>query len=273
MSNEEQNISPVVVVFVSITISLLFVAGIFFVKTGVPQLFLSPEHEGINSLLEKGNPAEALDMINAQSGLEKESDTSLLTQGKAWYLLAWKRYEKENWKSYAKDPKDWFVGDDVNKAVSCLARSSKSPETYLEATTMLGVIYMEKGWYQKAKSAFEDALRANPKYRDAFLYYGVSLSRLKQSAMAIKHLEKWENYLDDCDFVKNLFYLYLFDAKNYEVATNLGDTFLKIAVRGNPDIVGIKRELLDLSVRFPEFFNDDMTIIKDRPPEYKKRKK
>jgi tetratricopeptide (TPR) repeat protein len=277
-NKKEKEISPVIVTIIAVIISLVVVAIMFFVQTGILQTgvlerFMPKKHESINILLDRGKINEALDAISNQSDIVQGSDTSLFMQGKTWYLSAWLRYDNENWKDYAKNPADWFTGSDVDKALHLLKRSAESPATYAEATTLIGVIYMEKGWFDKAKFAFASVLKKDMSQRDAYLYYGVALSRTGQDAAAIKHLENWQNYQNDFDFLKNLFYLYLFGEKNYQKAAILGDMFLKTAPRGNPDIPKIKRELHDLTARFPEYFNDTMTIIKDRPPEFGQQRK
>jgi tetratricopeptide (TPR) repeat protein len=238
-----------------------------------PLSFSSKSQKPINELLNRGKIFDSFDIISNQPDSVQSSDTSLLTQGKAWYLIAWQRYESENWKSYAKNPNDWFLGKDVDKALMCLEQSAQSRDTWAQAATMIGVIYMEKGWYEKARNVFQNILKRDITQRDAFLYYGIVLSRLGQNENAVRHLEKWNDYLRDYDFVKNLFYLYLFDLKNYEKAAILGDIYLKIAPRGDVGIIKVKRELLDLVTRFPEYFYDTMVVIRDRPPEFKPRQR
>ena len=227
----------------------------------------------VNKLLDIGKPSEALDVISNQPDSIQKSDISFFTQGKAWYLIAWQRYESENWSSYAKNPNDWFEGNDVDNALFCLHRSAQSQETWAQATNMIGVIYMEKGWYERAKNTFQSILIKDVNQRDAYLNYGIVLSRQGKNENAVKHLERWNDCFNDPDFIKNLFFLYLFDLKNYEKAAVLGDLYLKIAPRGDIGILKVKRELIDLLSRFPEYFDDTMTVIKDRPPEFKPRRR
>ncbi|MCL1947626.1 MAG: tetratricopeptide repeat protein [Chitinivibrionia bacterium] len=268
------HISPVVVVIIFIIISFVIVAGIFFVKSGVLSDSLpsfSKPQKTVGELLDRGNPEQALEMIAVLPTEVQESDTSLYTQGKAWYLAAWKRYDADNWKDYAKDSRDWFFGPDVDNALRCLYASAQSEKTQSDAQVLIGVIYMDKGWFEKARIVFREVLNNEPTHREAYLNYGVVLSRLGRNEEAIKHLENIENYESDYDFVKNLFYLYLFEMKNYKQAAYLGNLFLNIAPRGNPDVPKVTREMLDLASRFPEFFDDTMYIIRTRPREFTPR--
>jgi tetratricopeptide (TPR) repeat protein len=277
-NDEHKSRHLVAVVIFSGIISTIVAVVLVSIRTGVLPSFTLPEfineqQKSIKELLDSGNPHDALDIIARQPDSILKSDTSLLTQGKTWYLIAWQRYDDDRWKNYAKNPKDWFEGSDVDKAVSCLLRSAQSAETWADATVMLGVVYMEKGWYEKSKNIFQSVLMKDVNHRDAYLYYGVALSRQGKYENAVKYLESRDGYLEDYDFVKNLFYLYLFNLKNYEKAAVLGDLYLKLAPRGDVGIIKVKRELLDLVNIFPEYFNDTMVVIKDRPPEFKPRQR
>jgi len=276
--DDDSEISPIVVTIVAAMLSFVIVAGVFFVQTGVLKLGIFdkilPKREiSLQELLDRGRTDEAIELLQSRPDIVQGSDTSLYTLGKAWYLSAWQRYDADNWRTYAQNPDDWFVGSDVDKALHNLKRSAESTVTYADATTLIGVIYMEKGWFARAKTAFENVLKRDASHRDAYLYYGVALSRAGQNAAAVRHLESWLNHKNDADFLKNLFYLHLFNIKDYEKAAALGDMFLKVAPRGNPDIPKIRRELHDLSGRFPEHFSDTMTIIRDRPPEFRQRQR
>ncbi|MDR0303792.1 MAG: hypothetical protein LBH98_03350 [Chitinispirillales bacterium] len=275
-NNERKSGHLLATIIISVIISTacaVFLVFMLTAKISLPSPFVLKPQKSITEFLDKGKTSEALDIISKQPDSIQKSDTSLLMRGKAWYLTAWQRYESENWKSYAKNSNDWFLGDDVDRALICLTQSAQSADTWAQATTMIGVIYMEKGWFEKAKNTFQSILKKDITQRDAFLYYGVVLSRMGQYENAINHLEKWSNYLSDPDFVKNLCYLYLFDLKDYEKAIFLGDIYLKIAPRGDVGIIRVKRELLDLVNRFPEYFNDTMLIISDRPREFQPRKR
>ena len=267
-----KHISSFAVIVISIISSFVIAALIFSVKTGVLSDYLPiKSQKSFDELLDRGKPEDVLEMIAVLPEDAQRSDTSLYTQGKAWYLTAWKRYDADNWKEYAKDPNDWFSGEDVDNALRCLYSSAKSDKTQSQARVIIGVIYMDKGWFEKARDTFREILNNDPAHREAYLNYGIVLSRMGRNMEAIRHLENVDNYENDCDFVKNLFYLYLFKMKNYAQAAYLGNLFLNIAPRGNPDVPKVKREVLDLAARFPEYFDDTMSIIKNRPPEFKQR--
>jgi len=289
MNNDEQKIGPGAVIVVSLIISVVVAAFLFSVRNGIFSMvlpenffedisevfyeFFPQEQPTMDALLSKGKPAEVLDMISNQPDSVQRSDTTILMRGKAWYLIAWQRFENERWSSYAKNENDWFIGEDIDSALACFSIAAKSENTWAEAATLIGAVYMEKGWFEKAKNVFQSVLERDRTQETAFLNYGIALSRLGHYESAVRHLEKWDDYLNDSEFLKNLFWLYLFNIKDYEKAAVLGDLFLRIAPKGDMGITRIKRELIDLSARFPEYFNDTMIVISERPREFAPRKR
>jgi tetratricopeptide (TPR) repeat protein len=289
MNNDEQKIGLGAVIIVSLIISVVVAAFLFSVRNGIFSMvlpegffediseifyeFFPQKRPTMDALLSKGKPTEVLDMISNQPDSVQRSDTTILMRGKAWYLIAWQRFENERWSSYAKNENDWFIGEDIDSALTCFAIAAKSENTWAEATTLIGAIYMEKGWFEKAKNVFHSILERDRTQQTAFLDYGIALSRLGHYESAVRHLEKWDDYLNDSEFLKNLFWLYLFNLKDYEKAAVLGDLFLRIAPKGDMGITRIKRELIDLSARFPEYFNDTMIVIIERPREFAPRKR
>ena len=289
MNNDEQRIGPAAVIVVSLIISVTVAAFLFSVRNGLLSMvlpenvfddiseffyeFFPQKRPTMETLLSKGKPTEVLDMISNQPDSVQRSDTTILMRGKAWYLIAWQRFENERWSSYAKNENDWFIGEDIDSALACFSIAAKSENTWAEAATLIGAVYMEKGWFEKAKNVFQSVLERDRTQETAFLNYGIALSRLGHYESAVRHLEKWDDYLNDSEFLKNLFWLYLFNIKDYEKAAVLGDLFLRIAPKGDMGITRIKRELIDLSARFPEYFNDTMIVISERPREFAPRKR
>jgi len=289
MSNDEQKIGSAAVVVVALIISVTVAAFLFEVRSGIfsevlPEEFsknlseifyeyFPQKRPTMDALLRKGKPNEVFDMISNQPDSVQRSDTTVLMRGKAWHLIAWQRFENERWKDYAKNESDWFMGEDVDSALACFSIAAKSENTWAQAATLIGAVYMEKGWFEKAKNVFHGVLERDRTQETAFLYYGIVLSRLGHPESAVRHLEKWDDYLNNSEFLKNLFWLYLFDLKDYKKAAVIGDLFLRIAPRGDMGITRIKRELIDLSARFPEYFNDTMIVIVERPREFAPRKR
>ena len=270
----ERDVSPVAITIMAVVASFVVVSAIFFTQTEIFGTSVLPKRaQSLKEMLDRGQVNQVIEMISNMPDHIRGSDSTLFILGKAWYLHAWQRNEGENWANYAQNPNDWFVGSDVDRALHYLQRSAESSATFADATTLIGVIYVEKGWFERAKSTFRNVLAKDPAQRDAYLFYGVALSREGRNDAAIKHLESWQGWQEDFDFLKNLFFLYLFNEKDYQKAAVMGDKFLRTAPRGNPDIPRVRRELHDLSARFPEYFNENMIIIRDRPPEFGQRQR
>ena len=280
--NKIERVTPIALIIVCIMISFVVVSGIFFVRSEffsenflnfMPEKFaqvIPQRHMNIDQLLLHGRPKDALEKIRSKAITEQSSDSMLYWRGRAWYLVAWQRYEDDRWREYAKNPSDWFVGSDVDSALHYLYRAAESDNTWAQSKALIGSIYMDKGWFQRAQNTFQRVLRVRP-HRESHLNYGITLSRIGRHRDAADFLKQWVGYETDPDFTRNLFFLYMFNLRNYPEAARLGNLFLLSAPRGHFDIPQVIRELRDLHTRFPEYFNDDMVIIKDRPPEFPNR--
>jgi len=204
MNNNEQKIGSAAVIVVALIISVVVAAFLFSVRSGIFSAVLPDDiskniseifyeyfpqnRPTMNALLSKGKPTEVLDMISEQPDSVQRSDTTILMRGKAWYLIAWQRFENDRWKSYAKNENDWFMGEDVDSALACFYIAAKSENTLAEATTLIGAVYMEKGWFEKAKNVFHGVLEKDRTQETAFLYYGIVLARLGHPENAVRHL-------------------------------------------------------------------------------------
>jgi len=273
MSNNQEPISPIVVIMICMIFSLMLVTGIFFVRTDLFKQLFPQKQQSFSELLQKGKPREVINIIASRPNIRRDSDTLLYLQGKAWYMIAWERYNDDRWREYAIDPNDWFVGKDVDNALNLLNRAAQSERTWGQAMTLIGSIYMDKGWFERARGTFDRVLLREPHNRDAYLNYGIVLSRMGEQKEAAEHLKKWKFYENDADFLRNLFFLYLFNIKDYSETARIGDLFLQNAPRGHFDVPKVRRELRDLAIRFPEYFNSNMVIMRDRPPEFRTRRR
>ena len=277
--NDVERISPTVVIIVCMTISLVIVSGLFFLRSDffsqhilnfLPENFarVVPQRNlNFDQLLLRGRPEEVLGVIRNRAATGQLSDTMFYWRGRAWYLVAWQRYENDRWREYAKNPADWFVGPDVDSALYFLYRAAESDNTWAQSMALIGSVYMDKGWFDRARNTFQIVLRRGP-HRESHLNYGITLSRTGRYRDAADFLKQWPDYENDYDFTRNLFFLYMFNLKNYSEAARMGDLFLQSAPRGHFDVPQVIRELRDLHTRFPEYFNDNMVIIRDRPPEF-----
>jgi len=284
LRKKSEHISPLAVSIVCIMISAVIVSGIFFISSDFFMQrfsdFLPENFRGFtlrrppnfDNLILHGNPEEILHEISRRPITKQGSDTMLFWKGKAWYLIAWQRYEDDRWRQYAQNPDDWFVGQDVDSALHFLYRAAESDRTWANSKALIGSIYMDKGWFQRAMNTFQRVLRRGP-HRESHLNYGITLSRLGRNREAADFLKRWDNYEADPDFTRNLFFLYMFNLRNFREAARLGNLFLETAPRGHFDVPLVRRELRDLYTRFPEYFNDSMVIIRDRPPEFPMRRR
>lgn len=229
--------------------------------------------KSLNQLYEEGLPREGLKKLNKLTPKEKNSAENLLWQGKLAFLATWKQYNDSAWDGYAENADDWFHSDVLDGGIQALNKCLKSPDTRDEAHLYLGLIYFEKGKYDKAESYFRTLLKESPKDSLGILNLSVLHSRRANYFEAVQLLEKGlEYHPQNGNFLKNLFWLHHFHLKESEKAINYGNRFLLSMKSGDPDKTKVIREIRDIISRFPEYDSDTLVIHENEPPVFKPRK-
>ncbi|MGM0443469.1 MAG: tetratricopeptide repeat protein [Fibrobacterota bacterium] len=250
-------------------------AAALFLYTQRDHLFIPGSRKSSQKLFKAGKPRQGLRNINSLPPQERGTAENLLWKGKFSYLATWKKYNDSAWKSYGTDPDDWFSSPLLEEGVTALKRAAEVEETFEEASLYLGLIYMEKGQYQRSAKHFRSLLQHNPDHPLGLLNYGILLSRMEQYERSVRVLEKGLA-LDTKkkNFLKNLFWIHAFKLKSYEEAISYGDRYLR-ASKGKNDFYDKPKVTTDMRAilaRFPEYDSDTLVIHRDEPREFKPRR-
>ncbi len=260
-----QNRSLLFVLILGTSLSFATVAIIFLVQylsSGMGRSISSMEDS-----YKSGNPSEAIAILDQLDPIERGTSTSMLWYGKSWYLRAYEEQQKSRWSEYGKDSSDWFKGVSADNAVHYLKRASEDPETEAEASFYLGLIYIQKGWYDKSERMFQNLFRLEPTHREGILNYAILKSRQWNYDQAASILLRGvEAYPDFAEYPKNLFWIYSQHLNNYEDAVVYGDLYLSNATRGDVSIIRVRSEMTDIFARFPELNSDTFEFAKEEVP-------
>lgn len=235
--------------------------------------FSDPTKKSFTKLFEEGLPREGLKKFNKLSPKERNKAENLLWQGKLAFLATWKQYNDSSWEQYAENPDDWFRSDVLDGGIQALTRCLKHNDTRKEALLYLGLIYFEKGQYDKAEGYYNTLLQEDPSDSLGTLNYAVLRSRQGRYTEAVDVLEKGlERYPKNSGYLKNLFWLYRFHLNDTPTAVNYANLFLLSIKKGDSDKTKVIRELRDIISRFPEYDSDTLVIHKNEPPVFTPRK-
>lgn len=263
--------------FLVIIISFLLAvsaAGVLLLWKSIKKDISPVTYTSLSKTYEKGEPERVIEQLNKLPVQERGTSVSLLWYGKSWFLTAWKKQEENKWRDYGKNSDDWFEGREVEEALHFLKQAARDTTTKVEATFYISLIYMQKGWYEKAEKSFKGLFRLDKDHKEGLLNYGVLQSRQGKNNRAEKFfLRGIELYPDEPEYYKNLFWLYYFHEKEYEKAVQYGDQYLKRAPRGDVGILRVKSDLMELLASFPEYRHDSLFIVKSEVKNFTPRKR
>lgn len=277
-SKEPKKYSTFAVVGISIIIAFVLSLLIFILRFSSFSLsdlnpFSDHTKKSFSKLYEEGLPLEGLKKLNKLPASERNRAENLLWQGKLSFLATWKQYNDSSWEHYAQNKDDWFHSKELDGGIQALNRCLKDNTTRNEAHLYLGLIYFEKGHYDKAEKYFKTLLQEDPNDSLGILNYAVLRSRQARYREAIDILESGlQKHPENSNFLKNLFWLYRFHIEDTPTAINYANRFLLAMESGDPDKTKVIRELRDIISRFPEYDSDTLVIHKDEPPVFTPRK-
>lgn len=275
---QHKSYSTFAVVGGSILIAFILSLVIFLVRfSGISFSDMNPfaDHtkKTFSTLYEEGLPHEGLKKLQKLTPKERNKASNLLWQGKLAFLATWKEYNDSSWDHYAENPDDWFHSKVLDGGIQALHRCLKLDNTRNEALLYLGLIYFEKGQYDKAEEYYKTLLQENPDDELGILNYAVLRSRQARYKEAVHILETGvEKHPRNSNFLKNLFWIYRFHLDDTPTAIDYANRFLLSMEKGDPDKTKVIRELRDIISRFPEYDSDTLVIHKDEPPEFTPRK-
>jgi len=224
----------------------------------------SPTRKNVDRLLVQRKYDDALALVETKRGAFGDSGAMEVMAGKIWLAIAWERMNLDKWKSYGKNPADWFDLPEASKAESYLRAAIERGPSNAEAHHYMGVLYMEKGWFSMAEMEFIEALKICPadvrtKQNLAVLYAKMGRTEeAKQELLAAHRLEP-----DNASIMKNLALLYRIYLDQPESSMVWANRYLNTEPHTDLDMNVIREEFNTMAERYPE-------LVPDEPLRWKK---
>lgn len=239
-----------VIVLSGVICAFFFVAGFLAIRWMSSRW--SPTLKNSERLLKEGKYDEALAVA---SELDSEDGAAVdVVIGKIWLARAYRRYRKEEWKSYGTNPDDWFTGADVAKALTHFRGALSLEPSHTEARYYLGIIYMEKGWHSRAETQFMETLRVDREHVDAHVSLAALYVKMERYREAEQELIRAHELAPENPAVaKNLSFLYRFYLDDPKAAMEWSNRYLNLEPRGDPQQALIQSEFADMIRRYPEY--------------------
>ena len=241
------------VVLISGITAAFFIHITFFVIRHINSKW-SPTAKNAQELIKKKKYAEALAIIEKAEKGREDNALLLVEKGKVWFSLALEREQRTRWKDYGKDEKDWLNSQEASKAEVCLKKAVDIDPDNTDAHYLLGLLYMEKGWYSVAETEFLSVLRVDREHVNALINMGVLYTEMKRYDLAERELR---NALrlepENPPIAKNLAYLYRFYLDKPDSAMVWANRYLNFEPENDMDINYVRKELVEMLQRYPEF--------------------
>ncbi len=214
----------------------------------------SPSLEQVEALLSKGKYAEALGQLERVEENYKKSAPLLTLKGSAWLSLAIKKEQRSRWKEYGKDDREWLKSIEADKAEKYLKQAIDLDQQNSQAHLLLGILYMEKGWFSTAETEFLAVLHNNKDHVEARRHLGIIYTETGRYDLSEKELT-YALMLDpeNTSVMKNLCWLYRYYLDKPDSAIVWANRYLNMNPQNDLDINFVRKELLNMLNRYPEF--------------------
>ncbi len=267
----ENGLSLPVILLSGIIAAIFLLVAVFTVRhvLGV----WSPTKKNVEALLTKGRYREALALMETKGASFHDTSDAMVEAGKIWLALAWDRMNKEGWRSYGKNERDWMDVAEASKAESYLIQALEHNPSNTDAYYYLGMLYMEKGWYSLAEEQFLEVLKVRPDDVRTRQNLGVLYTRMDRLELGKKELLH-ANRVDpeNASVMKNLAFLYRFYLDMPESAMVWANRYMNASPEGDLDINLVREELNEMLERYPDLTPEEPLLWK-KPPKFTARRK
>ena len=148
-SKKQKTLSLPVIIISGILLSILTV--VLFLSLRFLTEHFSPTYKNAERYLREGKLDEAFAVSEKING---ETTRKLLLRGKLFLARSLQGRDNDKWRSYGVDEDDWLSGPAIDSALSCFERVVQIDQDELAAHYFIGIVYKEKGWFDKAEEIF-----------------------------------------------------------------------------------------------------------------------
>ena len=250
--NSDRGLSFPAILISGIT-AAFFIFIAFFIIRAINMRW-SPTAKNAQELINKRKYAEALAVIEKAEGGREENALLLVEKGKVWFSLALEREKRTRWKNYGNDKKDWLNSSEAVKAEVYLRKAIDIDPENIDAHYLLGLLYMEKGWFSVAETEFLSVLRIDRKHVNTLINLGALYTEMKRFDLAEQELRNALNLEpDNPSIAKNFAYLYRFYVKKPDSAIVWANRYLNMEPQNDMDVNYVRNELVEMLQRYPEY--------------------
>lgn len=199
------------------------------------------------------------DYVKALASLENSADrmgqTDLyLQKAMVWMALAWERQNRDSWKQYGTNGRNWLDVAEADSAEKYLKEVIRIEPQQWHAHFQLGNLYVERGWFSAAEASFVSALRYNEESTDVRISLAALYGRMRKYELAEQELTTLaKRNPDHPGIAKNLGFLYRFYLDDPQRAMLWLNRYLNHADRSDRDVNFARAELENLLQRYPEY--------------------
>ena len=130
--------------------------------------------------------------------IKKKGESSKINklQGILYFTWAYAEENKEKWDDYGKNLDDLWNTQKINKSLDCFEKALSLDKNDPEILNYIGVIFYEKGWYNRAEKMYRQAITLDSKYIEAKSNLGIlfnSLGNLEDAEQIFEEIIKMDN--------------------------------------------------------------------------------
>lgn len=219
--------------------------------------------ENIEKMIKKEQYYEAL--VFVENSREISESGKYLHKAMVWMALAWDKQNRDGWRSYGTDSRDWLNVAEADSAHNYLQMALGIDPQLGEAHFQQGNLFMERGWFSRAEAAFVSALKYRKSKAEVRINLAVLYCRMGKYELARQELNIIARKMPrNPKVAKNLGFLYRFYLQDPQKAIIWLNRYLNNAQEDDRDFGFARMEFENLIKRYPEY-------APSQPPEWKKK--
>jgi tetratricopeptide (TPR) repeat protein len=212
-----------------------------------------PSPKKIEKLLKNKRYTEAITSLRKGSPAQHQRVSYAVQVAMAWMALAWEEQNKQGWMEYGKNSADWLNSATADSALMYLQEAIFLDPSSVDAHYYLGILYREKGWYNDAEREFLTALKLDKNHIESRINIAVLYTRTNKLIESERQLQlAWKADSKNAAVAKNLLFLYRYHLEIPESAIVWSNRYLNMGPHNDIDEHQIKKDLMDLLVRYPD---------------------
>ena len=154
--------------------------------------FLASDYndQDILKLIFDGKFEQAESVLSEKMRKEGENSDTYKKLGILHFTWAYANGDKSKWKNFGDNMNDLWNDPHINKSLNYFEKALSMNGDDFEVVNYLGVIFYEKGWYNRAEKMYKQAIQMNPTYTEAISNLGILYNALGDLPAAEEKFEQ-----------------------------------------------------------------------------------